>query len=73
MKSIDDILQRLSQEKSYLQEVYHVGRLGVFGSIVRGEADSSSDVDILVEFEQPIGLDFVELAEHLENVLGPKS
>ena len=49
MKSITDILQRLQQEKTYLQSRFHVAELGVFGSVCRGEAQATSDVDILVD------------------------
>jgi hypothetical protein len=38
--------------------------------VARGEADESSDVDIIVEFERPVGLQFVELADYLEDLLG---
>ena len=31
-----------------------------------------SDLDILVEFNRPIGLDFVDLADELENILNLK-
>lgn len=37
--------------------------------MARGEADESSDVDIVVEFERPVGLQFVELADYLEDLL----
>jgi predicted nucleotidyltransferase len=43
--------------------------MGLFGSIVREEATAKSDIDILVEFEKPIGLDFVTLAGELEEIL----
>jgi predicted nucleotidyltransferase len=72
MKSLEEILTRLREEKLFLAETYNVSTLGVFGSVSRGEAEETSDVDIVVEFSQPIGLDFVTLAEHLEEVLGEK-
>jgi predicted nucleotidyltransferase len=37
---------------------------------VRGEETSASDVDILVEFERPIGLKIVDLKDYLEQILG---
>jgi len=70
MKNLDEILSRLRQEKSFLAKNYHVAQLGIFGSTSRGEATPQSDIDILVEFSAPIGLDIVDLAEHLEDVLG---
>ena len=50
-----------------------VKRLAVFGSVVRGEATESSDVDILVEFEPdaPVGLfEFVRLRRYLSELIG---
>ena len=45
---------------------YGVEKMGVFGSFVRGEQRSESDVDILVEFSQPVGMiDFIRI----ENML----
>jgi predicted nucleotidyltransferase len=48
-----------------------VRRLSLFGSTVRGEAVDLSDVDILVEFDQPVGLfTFFRLQHRLEEILG---
>ena len=45
--------------------------LAIFGSYARGDQQPTSDVDVLVEFERPIGgFAFVELADHLEKLLG---
>lgn len=45
--------------------------LFVFGSVARGEASKGSDVDLLVEFDQPVGLfAFVRLRRYLETLLG---
>ncbi len=52
-----------------LAERFHVQRLGVFGSFATGLAHSESDVDVLVEFSQPLGWEFFELEELLENAL----
>jgi predicted nucleotidyltransferase len=72
MKPLNEILSRLRQEKPFLEKIYHVAELGVFGSVSRGAAESTSDVDIVVSFSLPIGLDFVDLADHLELALGEK-
>ena len=45
----DEILDRLRQCEPKLQEL-GVTRLGLFGSFVREEQDSTSDIDVLVEF-----------------------
>lgn len=48
-----------------------VKEIAVFGSIARGKSSLSSDVDILVEFSQPIGLfDFIRLKILLEKWVG---
>jgi len=48
-----------------------VASLVLFGSVARGEAAESSDIDPLVEFSRPVGLfDFLEVKEYLESVLG---
>ncbi|HNV69731.1 MAG TPA: nucleotidyltransferase family protein [Candidatus Ozemobacteraceae bacterium] len=50
---------------------FGVKRLGVFGSVVRDEANSDSDVDILVEFERDRKNydNFLDLAEYLERLM----
>ena len=52
---------------------YGVKRAAIFGSSARGEAKTSSDVDILVEIESDISLlDFVGLKIEIEEALGGK-
>lgn len=72
-KKIDQIIMKLRENKPVLEEKYKVKTLGVFGSYVRGEQKISSDLDILVEFEKPVGLfEFMELEEFLETKMGVK-
>lgn len=52
---------------------YRATRAGVFGSLVRGELRQRSDIDLLVELPEPIGLfAFVGLKLELEEALGRK-
>lgn len=68
---LEEIRQRLRQEKPRLAEDYGVSEIGVFGSIARGEGEEGSDVDILVRFDRPIGLiRFVGLEQEIEELLG---
>lgn len=56
-----------------LHSTYKVSKIGVFGSFARGEAKETSDVDVLVEFNQRVGLfHFIELQERLSKMLGRK-
>jgi predicted nucleotidyltransferase len=67
----DTALKILSEHKAELRRKHGVGSIAIFGSTARNEARPNSDVDILVEFERPIG--FFELAEvrfYLEGALG---
>jgi len=52
---------------------YGVKRAAVFGSVARGEAGSASDVDILIELDEPLGLfRFAQLNYVLEDALQKK-
>lgn len=52
---------------------YDVARLGVFGSIARGEASADSDVDLIVEFSRPKSLlSLVALERQMASALGKK-
>lgn len=63
----------LSSHKKDLKKRYHVASIGIFGSFARGSQKKKSDVDILVEFEAPIGFfKFLELEEHLSRLLNTK-
>ena len=71
--SRENLLQILRSLKPELAIRYHVQRIGLFGSFVRGEETETSDVDILVEFSQPVGFfKFLELEEYLQEALGIK-
>ena len=72
MKNLNEIKKLIEQSKPMLIKKYHIKSIGLFGSIVRGDSTEVSDIDILVEFEKPIGLDFVILGDELEEILGIK-
>lgn len=70
MKKRDKILKILADVKPILMSKFGVKRLGLFGSCARGDFTSRSDVDILIDVDPSIGLDFVNLAEFIEDALG---
>jgi hypothetical protein len=73
VKMLEKIKQLIREKKPLLIKQYKVKEIGIFGSIVRGEDEVKSDVDILVEFTEPIGLfKFLELEEYLSNLIGRK-
>ena len=73
MKSFDEIKIILERNKIMIADKFFVSKIGIFGSVVRGEQKRSSDVDILVEFSKPISLfKFLELEELLTGLIGQK-
>jgi len=52
MKSRDQILTFLKQNKRLFRDRYHIIRIGLFGSYARGDQNIDSDIDLLVEFEE---------------------
>jgi len=73
MKTLEEIKNILAEHKKELKEKYKVKEIGIFGSFVKGKQKKKSDIDILVEFEEPIGLfDFMDLEEYLGKLLEAK-
>jgi len=71
--TLDIIRKKLRKDMNYLSERYKVSSLQVFGSFSRGEQKKNSDIDILVDFTETIGLfEYVELEMYLSELLGAK-
>jgi len=66
MELLSEIQLRLKQMKPELESKYHVSSIGLFGSIVRNDFTAKSDIDIIVDFNAPIGIGFIYLADELE-------
>ncbi len=66
------VIRALRKEMPILRERFGVSRLALFGSFAKGRPGPTSDVDLLVELERPLGLEFVALANNLEKTLGRK-
>ncbi len=69
MKTRSEIENKLRELKPVLFQKYSVDKIGYFGSFSRSEQTNDSDIDILVSFRKPIGWDFFDLQEFLENEL----
>jgi uncharacterized protein len=64
------IIKRIADIRDELNERFTVKRIGVFGSYVRGDADSESDVDNIVELAEPTFDHYMDLNFRLEEILG---
>ncbi|MET3981106.1 putative nucleotidyltransferase [Mucilaginibacter sp. UYP25] len=72
MVQLNNIKETLTLFKEELVQRYPIATLGLFGSVVRDDFTEKSDIDIIVEFNRPIGIEFVTLADELENKLQRK-
>jgi len=67
----DNVLKILTEHRDELRQRFGVKSLALFGSVARGEATESSDVDWLVELERPVGFfHFYPVQHYLEDILG---
>lgn len=68
-----DLREKLNHQLPLLKRKYHVKRMGVFGSFARGDQSKKSDIDILIEFNAPIGFfNFIRLENDLSKALHAK-
>lgn len=72
MRNLIQIKRALKELMPELQAKYHVSSIGVFGSVVREDFTTESDIDIIVDFSQPIGISFIDLADLLEKKVNSK-
>jgi predicted nucleotidyltransferase len=70
MLSTADIETKLKEIKPVLADKFHVSSIGYFGSYARGQQTDVSDLDLVVEFSQPVGWAFFTLESFLEQSLG---
>ena len=65
------VLQILKEKNAELARQFGVKTLALFGSVARNEATATSDVDLLVEFNRPVGyFGLFALQDYLEKLLG---
>jgi predicted nucleotidyltransferase len=72
MTTLNDIKTMLMDNKERLSKKYGLSQIAIFGSYGREQQTNESDVDILVDFKKPIGIEFIDLAEELEILLDKK-
>jgi predicted nucleotidyltransferase len=72
MNTKKEIVTKLKEIKSFLEIEYAVSSIGIFGSFSNETHTSESDIDILVEFNSPIGWKFFTLELYLQKLLNRK-
>ncbi len=72
MKTVEEIRTILRAHQPELEKRYHVEEIALFGSYARGEQTASSDLDILVTLNAPLGWEFVDLCDYLAELLETK-
>jgi predicted nucleotidyltransferase len=73
MVPVTHIKEALQKIKPLLVDKFHVSTIGLFGSVVRDDySPATSDIDIIVDFSKPIGIEFVDLADYIEKALNNK-
>jgi len=73
MKNLEEIKEIIRKHKEELKEKYKVKSIAIFGSYVRREQKEESDIDLLVEFDEPVSLlHIVSVENYLSDILGIK-
>lgn len=70
VRDAGEVAARLRAHGTELRDRYHFHRIGVFGSFANGTQTERSDVDLLVETDDPGGIRFVDAVLFLEELLG---
>lgn len=69
--SLSTIKEILKQNHPSLSRRYGVNRLGIFGSFAKGLETDQSDIDLIVDFDKPVGFfTYLTLENELEQILG---
>lgn len=72
MTTLDTIQQALKAMKPEISRRFFVSSIGLFGSVVRKDFSANSDIDIIVDFNKPVGIEFIDLANFMEQKLNRK-
>lgn len=73
MRTLREIENTIIKHKDEIKEKYKVKEIGIFGSHVTGKDTRKSDIDILVDFKEPVSLlILVRLENYLSDLLRKK-
>ena len=73
MKTQSYITTKLTELKPILQQKYPVESIALFGSYARNEQTEDSDVDVMIELNGKMGIEFFRMANEIEDYLGIKT
>ena len=73
MKTQLYIKTKLTELKPILQQKYPVEAIALFGSYARNEQTEESDVDVMIELNGKMGIEFFRMADEIEDYLGIKT
>ncbi len=72
MSYLDEVIGKIKKQYPYLESEFGVKKIGLFGSVAKRTENKNSDIDLIVEFNRPIGLKFVLLADYMEKIFNRK-
>ncbi len=73
MRSLQEVVEILNRHKDELRKKYKIKRIRIFGSYAEGTQRKSSDIDVIVDFEElPTFIEFMRIQEELEKLLNVK-
>lgn len=72
MNVLEEIKETLTKNKPYLSSKYSLSSIGLFGAIVKDDFMPGSEIDIIVDFKKPIGIEIIDLTDELEKLLNHK-
>jgi len=72
MKNLQEVIETIKEHYPYLKTNFGLKKIGVFGSVAQNTNNPKSDIDLVVEFEQPLGFRFVEFVQYMEKILQSK-
>jgi len=70
VRTVQEIRTALSNSRNHLFQAYPIKSMAIFGSYAGDENTADSELDILVEFNDKIGIRFVDLADEIEEIVG---
>ncbi|MDT0646645.1 nucleotidyltransferase family protein [Zunongwangia sp. F260] len=70
MNTLAEIKSKLVKHRPVLFRKYAIKNLAIFGSYARNQQKEDSDLDIMVEFKENIGIKIIDLAEEIEDLVG---